>query len=146
MKATAPYARKLTVLFAWVFPFRPAALLPSLCSWKLPLLLLAMALSMQELAGQTSFSITYNLAGDGNNVTAFEYNGPAIDGIDPDNLVKVGITSSSSNNNFRGNNWPLGATNESDEFTGTYDPGKYIGFAIDAEPGYSFTITSIILE
>jgi hypothetical protein len=93
--------------------------------------------------GQTNFTATYNLSGDGNNVTSFSYNGTVYDGINPGDLIKIGITSSSSSNNFRGSNWPLGATNGSDDFTGTIDLTKYIGFTIEPVAGYKFTITSI---
>ncbi|MBW6481065.1 MAG: hypothetical protein K0B37_16670, partial [Bacteroidales bacterium] len=94
--------------------------------------------------GQVTFSVTYDLAGGGNNVTSFSYNGVEFAGIEMGNLLKVGIISTSSNNNFRGSNWPLGATDGSDDFTGAVDLNKYIGFSIESIPGYTFTVTSII--
>ena len=93
--------------------------------------------------GQTPFTTTYDLVGGGNDVISFSYNGITYDGIDLQDLLKVGITSSSSNNNYRGNNWTDGATNSSNTFTGSIDLGKYIQFQINAVPGYRFTVTSI---
>lgn len=83
--------------------------------------------------GQTPFTATYNLVGPGNDVTSFSYNGTTYPGIDPQDLLKVGITSTSSANNYRGSNWP----------TEALDSNKYIQFGINAVPGYRFTITSI---
>ncbi|MBX2990355.1 MAG: T9SS type A sorting domain-containing protein [Bacteroidetes bacterium] len=93
--------------------------------------------------GQTPFTATYNLAGDGNNVPSFAYNGTSYAGISSGSLVKEGISSSSSTGNFRGSNWPTGATNGSDVFTGSIDLNKYIGVTVAAVPGYKFTITSV---
>ncbi|MBE0638583.1 MAG: chitobiase/beta-hexosaminidase C-terminal domain-containing protein, partial [Bacteroidales bacterium] len=92
--------------------------------------------------GQTSFTATFNLAGSGNDVTSFNYNGTAYVGISPGPLVKVGITSSSSTGNFRGSNWPLDPATIGD-LDGTVDLGKYIGFTVAPISGYKFTITSI---
>jgi hypothetical protein len=93
--------------------------------------------------GQITFTATYNLSGDGNDVVSFSYNGTTYEGIIPGDLEKVGVISTSSNGNFRGDDWPLGATSESDVFSGSFDPVKYIGFTIEATPGYKFTVTSI---
>lgn len=93
--------------------------------------------------GQTPFSASYTFTGTTGNVTSFAYNGVIYDGIVPGDIVKVGVTSSSSTGNFRATNWPLGATNGSNVFTGSVDFGKYIGFTIDAATGYKFTVTSI---
>jgi hypothetical protein len=102
-----------------------------------------LVLAAQAMWGQTPFAATYNLAGGGNNLTSFSYNGTSYDGVVPGDLVKVGITSTSSEGNFRGSNWPLGATDGSNVFTGSVDLGKYIGFTIAAAAGYRFTVTSI---
>ncbi len=83
--------------------------------------------------GQTTFTATYNLSGNGNDVTSFNYNGTIYLGIVPGALVKVGITSNSSTGNYRGSNWPRVSI----------DLGYYIGFTIDAAPGFKFTVTSI---
>ena len=80
--------------------------------------------------GQTSFTATYSFGSSGG-VTSFSYNGTSYDGISPGTMDKVGITSSSSTGNFRGSNWPTGATSGSDTFTGSVDLGYYIGFTID---------------
>lgn len=104
---------------------------------------LALLLGMGLARGQTPFTATYNLAGDGNNVTSFAYNGTSYAGISAGSLVKEGISSSSSSGNFRGSNWPTGATNGSDLFTGSVDLAKYIGVTVTAVPGYKFTVTSI---
>lgn len=96
------------------------------------LLLLTLLLSV-GVWGQTSFTATYTFGTSGN-VTSFNYNGNPIDGVAMGSLVKIGITSTSSNNNFRGNNWPT---------TTSIDTGKYIGFTMTAVSGYTFTVNSI---
>ena len=93
--------------------------------------------------GQTAFTATYNFAGGIGNVASLAYNGTIYAEINPGPLVKVGVTTASSNGNSRATGWPTGATSGSDVFTGTVDVGKYIGFTIDAASGYKFTITSI---
>jgi len=84
---------------------------------------------------QTPFTATYTFGNDGN-VASFAYNGTSYPGFAMGNIDKVGVTSTSSNGNFRANNWPL-------DTVGGVDTGKYIGFTISAEPGYVFTVTSI---
>jgi len=92
--------------------------------------------------GQTSFTATYTFGGDGDTIS-FAYNGTTYDGITPGNIVKDGVTTSSSTGNFRASNWPTGATDGNNTFTGSVDLGKYIGFTIDVVSGYKMTITSI---
>jgi hypothetical protein len=104
---------------------------------------IVLILSACILQAQINFTATYDFSGDGNNVVNFEYNGDAYDGINCGDLIKVGITSSSSTGNFRGNDWPIGATDGSDVFTGDLDPDKYISFSIAAVSGYNFNISSI---
>ena len=106
-------------------------------------LLSALLLFFSIIFAQTNFIATYNLEGSGNDVSSFNYNGDIFDGVNPTALLKVGISSSGSNNNFRAKEWPLGATSESDVFTGVIDLEKYIGFSIEPVAGYTFTITSI---
>ncbi len=83
--------------------------------------------------GQTPFTATYTFGANGN-VQSFAYNGTTYDGISMSNIVKVGVTTSSSSGNFRANSWP---TSES------VDDGKYIGFSITAADGYKFTVNTI---
>ena len=92
---------------------------------------------------QTAFTATYSLAGGGNDVTSFAYNGTTYAGISVGALTKNGFTSSSSTGNYRGSNWPTGATTGSDVFSGSVDLAKYIAFTISAQSGYRFTISSI---
>jgi len=106
-------------------------------------LLSALLLFVTITFAQTNFTATYNLAGSDNNVTSFTYNGDTYEGITPQPLLKVGVSTSPSNNNYRATDWPLGATSGSDVFTGTIDLEKYIGFSIEPVTGYTFTITSI---
>jgi predicted aspartyl protease len=94
------------------------------------------------LMGQTTFEATYTFGADGN-VESFTYNGTNYDGIIMGNFVKVGVSSSGSTNNFRATNWPLGATNGTDDFTGEVDTDKYLGFTISPAPGYAFTVGTI---
>ncbi|MBW6516458.1 MAG: endonuclease [Candidatus Cloacimonetes bacterium] len=108
------------------------------------LILIAFALlSIGLIFGQVPFTATYTFDGTTGNVESFIYNGTTYDGIEMGNLIKVGVTSTSSTGNFRANNWPLGATDGSDVFTGTVDFDKYFGFSITAGTGYEFTVNSI---
>jgi len=95
------------------------------------------------LSAQTSFTATYTFSGTTGHVQSFTYNGTTYAGISMGTIDKVGVTSSSSTNNFRATDWPLGATNGNDVFTGTVDLGKYIGFTINAVTGYKFTVSTI---
>ena len=100
-------------------------------------LLSALLLFFSIIFAQTNFIATYNLEGSGNDVSSFNYNGDIFDGVNPTALLKVGISSSGSNNNFRGSNWPTGATNESDDFAGNIDLEKYLSFSIEPVSGYT---------
>ncbi|TAH56602.1 MAG: hypothetical protein EWM49_05330, partial [Bacillota bacterium] len=106
-------------------------------------LLSALLLFVTITFAQTNFTATYNFAGNETDVVSFAYNGDTYEGITPQPLLKLGVTSTGSTNNFRAKEWPLGATNESDVFTGVIDLEKYIGFSIEPVAGYTFTITSI---
>ena len=92
--------------------------------------------------GQTPFTATYTFGSNGN-VASFAYNGTNYAGITMGNIEKIGVISSSSNNNFRATRWPAGATNGSNTFTGSVSTDRYIGFSISAVEGYKFTVTSI---
>ena len=92
---------------------------------------------------QTDFTATYTFGSNGN-VTSFAYNGATYDGVTFGNLEKVGVTTSSSANNFRANGWPTGATNGSNDFTGEVDLGKYLGFSVSPVAGYKISIDTII--
>jgi len=106
-------------------------------------LLSALLLFVTITFAQTNFTATYNFAGNETDVVSFAYNGDTYEGITPQPLLKLGVTSTGSTNNFRAKEWPLGATSESDVFTGVIDLEKYIGFSIEPVAGYTFTITSI---
>lgn len=105
-------------------------------------LLLLMLLVGGSVSGQTAYTATYTFGSEGD-VASFAYNGTSYDGITPGTIVKVGVTTSSSFGNFRAKPWPIGATDGNNEFTGTVDVGKYIGFTITVASGYKFTVTSI---
>lgn len=83
--------------------------------------------------GQTPFTATYTFGANGN-VASFAYNGTVYDGISMSDIVKVGVTTSSSSGNFRATTWPTASSP---------DESKYIGFTITAASGYKFTVTSI---
>jgi hypothetical protein len=109
-------------------------------------LLFAIGIVIASLCfAQTPFTATYTFPSTGadGNVASFAYNGTTFDGITMSNIIKAGVNTSSSNNNFRASNWPLGAADGSNVFTGDIDSDKYIGFSISAVSGYRFTITSI---
>ena len=90
-------------------------------------------------AGSQSIQAGSYTFGSTGNVTSFAYNGPALTGVTASSLIKNGITSTISSNGFRGNNWPLGATDGSNTFTGTIDPTKYIEFTLTAATGQTFS-------
>jgi hypothetical protein len=90
-----------------------------------------------------SISATYNLAGGGNDVTSFAFNGTAPAGVTFGPLVKVGITTSASTGNFRGTNWPTGAITGSDVFSGSVDLAKYIAFDVTVAAGYTLDLTGV---
>jgi endonuclease/exonuclease/phosphatase family metal-dependent hydrolase len=77
---------------------------------------------------------TYTFGSDGN-VTSFAYNGDPLTGVSAGDLLKVGITSSSSSGNFRGTAWPIGGTNGSDVFAGVVDLDHFIEFTLTADEG-----------
>lgn len=81
---------------------------------------------------------SYTFGANGN-VNSFAYNGPALTGVTASNLTKNGFTTSSGAGSFRGNDWPLGATNGSSTFTGSIDPTKYIEFTLTAATGQTFS-------
>ena len=81
-----------------------------------------------------AFTGTYTF-GSAGNVASFDYNGTPISDLTVSAITKVGITTSSSTNNFRGTNWSTGATDGSDTFTGTLDAAKYIEFTLTAAAG-----------
>ncbi|MEX1116585.1 MAG: PEP-CTERM sorting domain-containing protein [Akkermansiaceae bacterium] len=108
-------------------------------------LLIAGATILAILATKSAAAVvtgTYSFGADGH-VETFAYNGAAITGVTVGNLVKVGVTSSSSSGNSRASNWPTGATTESNAFTGTIDPSKYFVFTLAALGGYTLDMSSI---
>ena len=94
-------------------------------------LVIVLVLALAASFAQTMFSATYTFGG-GGNVQSFAYNGDLFDGFTMSDIQKIGINSTQSNNNFRGDNWPVAPSNP--------DPDKYIGFTMNAQPGYTFTI------
>ncbi len=94
---------------------------------------LGIALALVSGLNAQIFTGTFNLAGSGNDVTSFAYNGPTINNATVGNLQKVGITTSSSTGNFRGTNWS----------TAAIDTGKYITFTLTAASGYELDLTSL---
>lgn len=97
-------------------------------------LVMVLVLALAASFAQTMFSATYTFGG-GGNVQSFAYNGDLFDGFTMSDIQKIGITSTQSNNNFRGSNWPVAPSNP--------DPDKYIGFTMNASPNYTFTILTI---
>ncbi len=111
---------------------------------RVPLFTLAfIGLTAISAWAQTPFSATFTLAGNGNNVSSLPYNGEEFSNIEISSLDKVGITSSSSSGNFRGSNWPLGATSGSNDFTGSINLESYIEFTISAAEDYVLDLISL---
>lgn len=80
-----------------------------------------------------NFTATYTFGADGN-VTSFDYNGTEYSGITMGPMVKVGVTSTGSDGNFRASGWPIDTWSQS---------GYYMGFTISAVQGYKFTVNTI---
>ncbi len=81
-----------------------------------------------------SFTGSYVLVGNSNDVPSLNYNGTDVPNLTEGPLTKVGITSSSSADNFRGTNWPTASA---------FDPAKYIQFTLTPEAGYRLSLTSV---
>lgn len=141
-----PKDKAMKIATSFVTGRKNAPLVTSLAMFKRSLLSTFMAVTCLAAGTAAShsaaFTGTYTF-GTGGNVASFDFNGTPITGLTVSALTKVGITTSSSNNNFRGTNWPLGATNGSDVFSGSVDTGKYIQFTITAEPGMEINLPSI---
>lgn len=97
-------------------------------------IILTLSLLLVFAAGfaQTPFTATYTFGSDGN-VASFTYNGTTYGGFIMGTIDKVGVTTSSSSNNFRATGWS----------TGAIDTGKYIGITMTAASGYNFTVNTI---
>jgi hypothetical protein len=95
--------------------------------------------------GSTSSAFNGSFAFDGTsgNTIAFAYNGAALTGVTAGDLTKVGVTSTSSTGNSRGSNWPLGGTDGSDAFAGSFDAGKYFEFTLTPDAGKTLDLTSL---
>lgn len=91
----------------------------------------------------TPFTGIFSFPDTSGNVEAFSYNGSPISGVTVGSLTKVGITSTSSTGNSRGNNWPQGATGGSDVFAGSVDPGKYFEFTLTADSGQTLEMDTL---
>jgi hypothetical protein len=79
----------------------------------------------------------YTFTGTTGHVTSFAYNGPVLTGVTARALTKNGITTTSSTNGFRGDQWPTGG--QSTPFTGTIDLTKYFEFTLTAANGQTFS-------
>ena len=98
-------------------------------------LIFVLALAVVAGVAQTPFTATYTF-GTGGNVQSFAYNGTQYDGITMSNIQKMGqIESVDIPGNFRARKWPTSTQG----FTAT----EYIGFTINANYGYKFTVDSI---
>ena len=96
------------------------------------------ALSLAGVQGQVfTGNFTFGTAG---NVPSFAYNGTAIGNVTVSALTKNGVTTSSSSNNFRANNWALDAGNAT--LTGSLDASKYFEFALTPASGFTLNIAS----
>jgi len=101
-----------------------------------------LGISSLSTQAATVFSGTFTWGADGN-VASFPYNGAAIENLDVSNATKVGITSTSSSSNFRGDNWALdGAPIGS--LTGSIDTTKYIEFTVSANAGYTIDMATLV--
>jgi hypothetical protein len=81
------------------------------------------------------FTATYSFAGSTGSTLELAYNGTQYSGISMGNIVKNGVASVDSENNFRATGWHTHQTN--------MNTNMYISFAISAVPGYKFSIDTI---
>jgi len=104
---------------------------------KLSLVIVLVLALAASFAQTTEFTATYNFMGSGNNVSTLAYNGTDYtpNGLTMGPMEKIGIESTSKNNNFRGKGWPVAPSEP--------NSGQYIGFTMNAQPGYTFTIINI---
>ena len=109
---------------------------------KLVVVLLAFSgtVAPSALQAATTFTGSYTF-GTGGNVSSFAYNGTAIPNVTVGNLLKVGVTSSSSSSNFRASNWALDPVTIGD-LDGSIDSSKYYEFSLTAASGYTLDMTS----
>jgi len=96
------------------------------------------AILVASVNAQTPFTAVYTLVGNGNDVSTLAFNGTPIPAATFESLDKVGIATSSSSGNYRGNNWPVGTVD-----VGSPDGAKYITFAITVLPGYAIDLTGV---
>jgi hypothetical protein len=87
----------------------------------------------QNFNGKFSFSSATG------NVSSLPYNGTTITNLSVGPLTKIGVTTSSSNNNSRANSWPTGSTDGSNAASGVIDLGKYYDFTITASAGFTIS-------
>lgn len=94
-------------------------------------------------AGRAGLPVTgtFTFSGSSGNVSSFTYNGSPIANLTVSSFDKVGVSSSSSADNFRASNWALDAG--SSTLTGSINAGKYFGFSLSAAAGYTFDIGSV---
>lgn len=108
---------------------------------QLPILIAAVLAPVSCLANPVTTTGTFTFTGTSGNVTSFAYNGAPIGNITVGNLVKVGAATSSNSGNFRATNWALDTGTST--LTGSIDAGKYFGFMITADPGFTFNLDSV---
>lgn len=84
-----------------------------------------------------SFTGVYTF-GTGGDVLSFNYNGTAISNLTVSAITKVGVTNSSSSNNFRASAWPTGSTNGG-AAGGAINTGRYFEFTITAATGFTIS-------
>jgi len=103
------------------------------------LVLVGFIFASSGIQAATTFTGTYTF-GSAGNVNSFAYNGAAIPNLNVGNLLKVGVTTSSSGNNFRATSF---ATETSPfDLNGVLDSSKYFEFSLTAATGYTLDMTS----
>ncbi|UPT71335.1 MAG: T9SS type A sorting domain-containing protein [Flavobacterium sp. JAD_PAG50586_2] len=95
-----------------------------------------------NISSGQSYNGTYSFAGTIGNVASMNYNGTAITNLTPSPIIKVGVTTSSSNGNSRASGWDTGST-DGGAAGGTVGLGKYFEFTITATGGKTITNPTI---
>ena len=102
--------------------------------------LVSFIVASSGIQAATTFTGTYSFASATGNVSSLAYNGTAIPNVTVGNLVKVGVTTSSSSGNFRATNFATETLPF--DLNGAIDVSKYFEFSLTASTGYTLDMSS----
>lgn len=103
--------------------------------------LVSFIVASSGIQAATTFTGTYSFTSATGNVSSLAYNGTAIPNVTVGNLLKVGVTTSSSDGNSRATGWTLDPGTIGD-LDGGIGAGNYYEFSLTAASGYTLDMTS----